>query len=731
MSAAVVTRREFLASGGALLVAFSLRPAFAAGEGATKLPGALERTPMLDAWIRVDADGRVTVFTGKAELGQGVKTALAQIAAEQLALPFERIALVTADTERTPNEGYTAGSNSLKDSGTALMHASAQVREILVAEAALRWNVDASQLGAHDGAVIGPAGKRAPYGELVAGQMLHVRAQPRSKLADPASRRWIGKPVHRVDIPGKVTGGAAYVQDLRWEGMVHARTVRPARPGASLRSLDTSAVQAMPGILKIVRDGNFVAVIAEREYQAVAAARALSDRAAWQGGSLPGPDIHAQLLALPREDTVILDRNAPAGEGAIQATYRRPYQLHGAIGPSCAVGLMKDGKLTLWTHSQGVYPLREAIAEMMAVAPAQVHCIHAEGSGCYGHNGADDAAADAALLARAVPGRPVRVQWMREEEHAWEPLGPAMATRVSATLDAGGRIASWTYEVWSNTHSSRPGKAGNLLAATLISTPFSPPPPRPIPQPEGGGDRNAIPIYAIPSARVVSRFIPGMPLRVSALRALGAYANVFSIESFMDELAAHARADPVEFRLRHLDDARARDVVRLAAERFGWSHRERRRGTGYGFAFARYKNLAAYCAIALEADVDRETGDVHVGRVVAAVDSGDAVNPDGIRNQIEGGIVQSLSWTLFEAVAWDRDRITTRDWGRYPIMRFGHVPRSVDVHVIERPGLPFLGTGEAAQGPAGAALANAVADAGARVREIPLAPSRVRAAFTA
>ena len=726
---ALVTRREFLASAGALIVAFSVRPLFAAEEGA-KLPGALEHTPMLDAWIRIDADGRVTVFTGKAEFGQGVKTALTQIAAEQLALPFERIALVTADTERTPNEGYTAGSNSLKDSGTALLNASAQVREILIAEAARRWNVAASQVSARDGAVIGPAGERATYGELVAGQILHVRAQPTSKLVDASSRRLMGKSLARVDIPGKVTGGVAYVQDLRFDGMVHARTVRPSRPGAALRSLDIAAAQSMPGVMKIVRDGNFIGVIASREYQAVRAARALSDRATWQGGSLPGADIHAQLLALPTEDTVILDHGAPAGEGAMSAIYRRPYQLHGAIGPSCAVALMKDGKLTVWTHSQGVYPLRAAIAEMMSMAPDQVHCIHAEGSGCYGHNGADDVAADAALLARAMPGRAVRVQWMREEEHAWEPLGPAMATRVSATLDGAGRIASWTYDVWSNTHSSRPGKAGNLLAGTLISTPFHPPPPRPTPQPQGGGDRNAIPLYSIPGARVVSRFIPQMPLRVSALRSLGAYMNVFSIESFMDELAARANADPVEFRLRHLEDPRARDIVRMAADRFGWSRRERRRGAGYGFAFARYKNLAAYCALALEADVDRDTGEIRVGRIVAAVDSGDAVNPDGIRNQIEGGIVQSLSWTMFEAVAWDREKIVTRDWGRYPIMRFRHVPKSIEVHVIERPGQPFLGTGEAAQGPAAAALANAVADAGARVREIPLAPSRVKASFT-
>jgi nicotinate dehydrogenase subunit B len=363
--------------------------------------------------------------------------------------------------------------------------------------------------------------------------------------------------------------------------------------------------------------------------------------------------------------------------------------------------------------------------------PERVHVIHMEGSGCYGHNGADDVGADAALLARAMPGRPVRVQWMREEEHSWEPYGPAMVTKVRAALDAGGRIASWEYDVWSCTHSTRPGKAGNLGPATLLARPFAPPPPRPIAQPEGGGDRNAIPIYSIPAARVTSRFIPQMPLRVSALRALGAYANVFSIESFMDELAAAAKADPVEFRLRHLEDPRAVAVIRTAAEKFGWTTWRRERDRGRGFAFARYKNLAAYCAIAMDVEVERETGMVRVGRIVAAVDSGEAVNPDGIRNQVQGGIVQSVSWTLHEAVTWDAKRITSRDWGRYPILRFSRVPQAVEVHVIERPGQPFLGTGEASQGPAAAALANAFADAaGVRLREIPFDPPRVKAALS-
>jgi CO/xanthine dehydrogenase Mo-binding subunit len=725
---AAISRRRFLACGGALVVSFTLAPA-ARGQGAARLPGSLERFPLLDSWIGIGGDGAITVFSGKGELGQGIRTALCQVAAEELRVPFDRVTLVTSDTARTPDEGYTAGSNSMKESGTAILNAAAQVRELLVAQAASRWQLAGDSLTARDGAIVAPDGRRLEYRELVSAISLHARASPEPRLRT-AARTVIGKSVPRVDIPAKVTGGAIYLQDLRMPGMVHARVVRPPQYGAKLVALDTTAAERLPGVLRLVRDGSYVAVIAEREFEAVRAARMLSDRARWDTARLPAADIYPQLLALPSQDTTILDRGGAPGNASYEATYRRPYQIHGAIGPSCAMGLFQDGKLTVWSHAQGMFPLRTAIAEMVGMERDNVRCIHMEGSGCYGHNGADDAGADAALLARAVPGRPVRVQWMREEEHSWEPFGPAMVTRARASLE-GGRIASWEYDVWSNTHSTRPGKAGDLGPATLLAKPFPPSPPRPIPQPEGGGDRNAIPIYSIARARVTHRFIPEMPLRVSALRALGAYMNVFSIESFMDELAAAASADPVDFRLRHLEDSRAVDVVKSAARRFGWEGFARSPGRGRGFAFARYKNLAAYCAIAMEVDVARESGEVRIGRVVAAIDSGEAVNPDGIRNQIEGGIVQSLSWTMLESVTWDALRITSRDWGRYPVLRFAHVPASIDVEVMDRPGQPFLGTGEASQGPAAAALANAVADAtGVRMREIPLDPPRVRAALT-
>ena len=728
---AMLSRRSLLAGVGALVVAFEVR----AQEAPGKLPGSLSVEPRLAGWVQVAPDGAVTVFTGKAELGQGIKTALIQVAAEQLYLAPDQVSLVTADTYRTANEGYTAGSHSMQDSGTAIMNAAAEVRGILVAEAASRLGVDPAALTPAHGRMTAADGRSLGYGELVSGLTPDRLAQPGAPLKDPAAFTVIGKPVPRVDIPAKVSGGQAYVQDMSLPGMLHARMVRPPRYGAVLASLDEASVAAMPGVVKIVRDGNFVGVLAQGEWQAIVAMRALANGARWTGGTaLPDQaTIFDTIQALPAQDSVILDRKAeqPATSRRLKARYLRPYGMHGSIGPSCAMAQWQDGTMTVWTHTQGVYPMRDALAELLALPKDKVHCIHTEGSGCYGHNGADDVGADAALLARAVPGRPVRVQWMREQENTCEPFTPAIITEVEAALDANGRIVDWQYGVWSNTHNMRPGNAGRMLAAQLLANPLQPSPPQPIPQPEGGGDRNAIPLYDLPQARVVSHFIPAMPLRVSAMRGLGAYTNVFSIESFMDELAEAAGQDPVAFRLAHLSDTRARDVVTLAAKEFGWGAASTLPpGHGRGFAFARYKNLGAYCAVALEAAVDHETGRVRVVRAHCAVDSGQAVSPDGIRNQIGGGLLQSSSWTIYESVGFDRSSITSRDWSSYPILRFPAAPESVEVHVIDRPGMPFLGTGEATQGPTSAAIANAIhAATGARLRELPFQAARVKQAI--
>ena len=735
----ILDRRHVLKGGGALIISFSLTRAFAQDQTVPAAappspPGSLKNSPYLDSWIRIDADGAITVFTGKAELGQGFKTAFQQIAAEELNVPFASLKVVTADTKLTANEGYTSGSHSMQDSGTAIQNAAAQARELLLAEAAKRLDVSIDTLQSEDGVVIAPDGRRLSYGELVSGDMLHVQAQPSSKLKDPSTLKVMGQSIPRVDIPAKVTGGVAYVQDLRLSGMVHARVVRPPSYGAQLVDCDVAAIEKMPGVVKVVRDGNFLAVVAAKEFQAIKAMNALANAAKWQEvAQLPKlSDLPSVLTNLASQDSVIFQRSDPSvsGQRTIEATYTRPYQSHGSVGPSCAVAQLADGAMTVWSHTQGVYPDRQAIADMLRMPPASIRVIHVEGSGCYGHNGADDAAADAAMIARALPGVPVRVQWTREQEHAWEPYGPAMVTRLKASLDAAGKIADWNFEVFSNTHSMRPGGAGCLLAAQHMAQPVAVPPAKPIPLPEGGGDRNAIPIYTFPNAHVVHHFIPTMPIRISAMRALGAYHNVFSIESFMDELAALAGVDPVEFRLNHLDDSRGRDVIEKAAQGFGWRKGQAASDRGFGFAFARYKNLAAYCAIASEVEVNRETGRARLVRAVAAVDSGQVVNPDGLINQIEGAIIQSTSWTLYESVTFDATRITSIDWQTYPILRFDAVPESIEVHIINRPGKPFLGSGETGQGPAAASVANAIANAtGIRLRDLPLTRKRIKDAI--
>jgi len=516
--------------------------------------------------------------------------------------------------------------------------------------------------------------------------------------------------------------------------MVHGRVVRPPRYGARLDGVDDAGVRSMPGVIAVVRDGSFLGVVAEREEQAIKAREALIHSATWSGGlELPDPaQLFAHLLTLPAQASVVSDKQTapPAGTRTIEATYTRPYQAHASIGPSCAVAELKSGKLTVWTHSQGVFPLRRDLAKALKLDARAIRCVHVEGSGCYGHNGADDVALDAALLARAAMERPVRLQWMRDDEFAWEPYGSAMIMQAKASLDAEGRIVDWVYDVWSNTHSTRPDAPGannNLLASWYLAQPSTAGPPINIPQPAGGGDRNAVPLYDFPKQHVVNHLITTMPLRVSALRTLGAYANVFALESFMDELAVASGRDPIAFRLAHLKDPRARTVIEAAAKKAGWREGENGDGThGRGIGFARYKNLATYVAVVAEVEIDRSSGRIRVPRAFAAADAGQIINPDGLRNQIEGGIIQSTSWTLHEAVRFDRNRITSRDWSGYPILTMPETPK-VEVDLINQPNQKSLGSGEASQGPMVAAIANAFAHAtGKRLRDLPLVPERVR-----
>ncbi len=732
MNAPDINRRQFTAGLGAIVVAFSLDPVPAIGQ--ERLPGSLQNNRKLDGWIRINSDGTATIYTGKVELGQGILTALAQIAAEELDLPLARITMISGDTGRTPNEGQTAGSQSVENSGTALRMAGAEARVILLELAAKRLGVAPDQLTVADGVIAAPDGRKIGYGEL--NPDLDREATAKATPKPTASHRIVGKSVARFDIPAKVTGGPAFVQDVRRPGMVHGRVIRPPRYGSQLDSVDESMAKALPGVMAVVRDGSFLGVVAEREEQAINAREALRKSARWTlGPELPDPArLFDVIKSLPSKDATIgvKQGSVPANARTFEAVYSKPYMSHGSIGPSCAVAEFKDGGMTVWTHSQGVFPLRAELVKTLKMPAAAIRCIHMEGSGCYGHNGADDVAADAALLARAVPGRPVRLQWMRDDEFGWEPYGPAMMMRAKAGLGADGKIADWEYEVWSNSHSTRPQSTTgtNVLAAWYLAEPQKMGPPTSPPQPAGGGDRNAIPLYDFPSQRVVHHFVQDMPIRVSALRTLGAYANVFALESFMDELATAAGADPVVFRLAHLKDPRARAVIEAAARKAGWQDGARgdgRRGRGIGFA--KYKNLACYVAVVAEVDVDRASGVVRVPRTWAAVDSGLIINPDGLTNQIEGGIVQSVSWTLKEEVRFDRGGILARDWASYPILTMPEAP-TVEVELINRPSERPLGSGEGSQGPAVAAVANAFAHAtGKRIRDLPLDPARVKAAL--
>jgi nicotinate dehydrogenase subunit B len=731
-----LTRRQFGKAAGALVLAFTLAPRVA-GAQAAKLPGSLANNRMLDAWLRINADGSATIFTGKVELGQGISTALAQIAAEELDLPLARITMISGDTAQTPDEGHTSGSQSIEYGGTAVRLACAEARALLVGQAAKHLALPADALKVNEGVIAAPDRRKLGYGELAAELDLDREVTATVAPKPPAQHTIVGRAAARRDIPAKVTGGAAYVQDLRLSHMAHGRVVRPPRYGAQLDGLDEAPIRAMPGVVSVVRDGNFLGVVAQREEQAIKAREALIRAAKWTGGSeLPDPArLHEQLMALPSRSSVVSEKRAAASAATrtVEATYAKPYIAHASIGPSCAVAELSNDALTVWTHSQGVFPLRRDLAKSLKLDVDAVRCVHLEGSGCYGHNGADDAALDAALLARAVAGRPVRLQWMRDDEFAWEPYGPAMLARAKASLDAEGRVVDWVYEVWSNTHSTRPAAPGadnNLLASWYVAAPSKPGPPTNIPQPAGGGDRNAVPLYDFPNQRVVNHLITGMPLRVSALRTLGAYANVFAVESFMDELALAAGQDPVAFRLAHLSDPRARAVIELAAKKAGWQEGEKGDGTrGRGIAFAKYKNLATYVAVVAEVEIDRKTGRVRVPRAFAAVDAGQIVNPDGLSNQIEGGMIQSTSWTLHEAVRFDRNGITSRDWSGYPILTMPEVPE-VEVALIDRPDEKPLGAGEASQGPMAAAIGHAVANAsGRRLRDLPLSPERVQAAL--
>ena len=697
-----------------------------------KRPASLEKNPRLSQWLHVHRDGTVSIYSGKVEIGQGILTALAQIAAEELGIAVERIRMVPADTALSPDEGVTSGSLSIQDSGVALRRACAQARTLLLERATARLGVSGGDLRVEDGSVQA-AGRSTSFWECADDALFDRDVEETAALRSPRDYRVVGKPAPRRDLPDKIAGRPRFIQDMALPGMLYGRVVRPPHNFAGLISLDDSKVNSMPGLAAIVRDGGFVGVLAEREDAAILAQRALRLAASWREADPPPRDVHTWLKEHAAEHRVISEKeNADArsrATRALEASYTKPFLSHASIGPSCAIAQIDDGKLMVWTHSQGIFNLRRDLALALGMREDAIVVRHAEGAGCYGHNGADDAALDAALLARAARGRPVQVQWMRDDEFAWAPCGPAMALSLRAALDAHGGIVDWEHELWSNGHSSRPGRADDpaLLAAWHLARPHKRPSAINMPLPAGAADRNAIPIYDFPSQRVVNHYVREMPVRTSALRSLGAYANVFAIESFMDELAQTAGIDPIAFRLRHLKDPRGRAVIEAAAWRAEWDRWKPAEGRGHGIGFARYKNLGAYCAAVAEVEVGH---DVRVERLILAVDVGLVINPDGVINQIEGGAIQSTSWTLKEQVKLGARGIASLGWEDYPILKFSEAP-VVEVELIDRPELPAVGAGEAAQGPTAAAIANAVAHAlGLRMRDLPLTHERIAAAIS-
>ena len=698
------------------------------------LPPTLNANRRLDRWVQVNADGTVTVRTGKVEIGQGIVSAMAQIAADELDVDYTRIRMVPADTSVSPDEGSTTGSRSIEEGGSSLRQVCAEVRDLLLQTAARRLNASLESLTVKDGTIrVRARRESATYWELATEVDLAREATGQVSPKQSGELELVGKAVPRLDIPRKLTG-AAYVHDLEIPGMLHGRVLRPPSYRATLISLDTAAVRAMPGVEAIVCEGNFIGVVAVREEQAIKAMQLLERNAVWdEQADLPDADAMPEFLrAQLAEDELLREKSSASARGgkALISTYTRPYLAHASIGPSCAIAWWHENRLEVWSHSQAIHSLRAELAKTLQLDAANIVVRHAEGAGCYGHNGADDAALDAVLLARAAGGRPVRLQWMREDEFGWEPFGPAMVVRMEGTLDRNGKVASWQEEIWSNRHITRPGRHPNpgLLAAWHIDPGVEPPPAIDMPLAMGGGSqRNALPYYDFPNERIVNHAIRQMPLRVSTLRALGAHLNVFAIESFMDELAAAAGIDPVEFRLRHLKDERARAVIEAAAAHAHWTPGMKGDGMrGMGIGFARYKNIGNYAAVVAEVIVEQ---DVRVVRAVAAVDCGRVVNPDGVTNQAEGGIVQAASWTLKEQVRFDRTRILSRTWEDYPVIIFSEAPQ-IEIVLIDRPDEPSLGVGEGMVGPTAAAIGNAVANAmGIRVRDLPLTRARIIAAI--
>ncbi|MFC6103472.1 xanthine dehydrogenase family protein molybdopterin-binding subunit [Olivibacter domesticus] len=721
-------RKTFLKQTSSLLISFNLFPLGSCFDTGNNNGLNLHGDPnTINAWLQLNRQGKITLFTGKMELGQGIRIALKQIAAEELDVDIKRINIIIADTGQTPDEGYTVGSGSIEGSGMAIRQAAAEARLLLLEQASQKLQRSIRELQVKDGVVqfINDPTISVSYWELLKGRALNGKITGNAPPKDAREYQLIGTSIPRDDIVNMVTGQSAYVHDIRLPGMIHARVVRPPSYGAELRSFPKSKIMAMDGVIDIIKNGSFLAVVAQEEYTAIKAWNILRKESTWNTKRLLPlqANLFDDMLHYKGKQQIVeeISGNQQNMMHQHEALYKSPYHMHASIGPSCALAKWESDQLTVWTHSQGVYPLRKSLAGLLNIPEQKIRVIGVPGAGCYGHNGADDVAADATLIAYHLPGKAVRVQWMREDEHMWEPYGSAMAIKIKGSINNNGKMSAWHTDLWSDTHSTRPGgKASHLLAAQYVEPKLT------MEQGDisGGASRNALPLYNIPTMKVVAHAYQG-PLRTSALRSLGAYANIFALESFIDELAFLAQRDPLHFRIDHINDPRALEVLRIVTEKTAWSTRTKKQDTGLGLAFAQYKNRAAYFAVVAEITIDKAKKEFKVKKLTGAIDAGQAINIDGLKNQTEGGMIQSASWSLFEQVDYSDEGVSSNTWDSYPIMRFTAIP-DIEVVVINRPTEKPLGAGEAAQGPTVAAIANAIfAATGTRIRDLPLSSKKV------
>lgn len=740
MLSAQTTRREFLKGGGALIVGFSIAGPAASAQaqtlGAPLKPVTLDE---VDTFLSIGVDGIVSVFTGKVDLGTGTRTALRQMAAEELDVALDRIKLVEGDTALTPDQGPTWGSLSIQIGGVQIRQAAATARKALVEMAAKRLGVAPGELEVKYGVVRAKADptRSTSYSELIGDQQFRLKVDSKAPLKKPADYTIVGKSIPRVDGPAKVTGEWTFMQDFRVPGMLHARVIRPPAMGATLQSVDEGSVRGIKGLVKVVRIGSFLGVVAEAEWAAIKAAKRLKATwSAWEG--LPDMDKlyqHVRTTPVAADEVPLKRGDATAAMATaakkLSATYEFAIHLHGSIGPSCAIADWRDGQLTVWSASQAPHWLRRELAAAFGIPVGNIRVIYFDGAGCFGRNGHEDAAADAVLLSREV-GRPVRVQWMRHDEHGWEPKGPPTLIDIRAGLDGNGNVIAWQSEFWIPRRTDV-ADGVPLVAATLAGLPHK--------------DAinpstiflNSVPEYTFPNAHVLVHRLQSTPFRPSWIRTPGRMQNTYATEVMMDELAAAVGMDPLEFRLGHLKDQRGIEVLKAAAKRAKWESRQSPKkgtakaavATGRGISYIKYENVRTYVAAVADVEVERRSGAIRVKRFVVAQDCGLIINPDGVKVQVEGNVIQTVSRTLKEELKWSRSRVTSLDWATYPILTFPETPE-IEIELIDRPNDPPWGVGEPATGVVPSAISNAVFDAiGVRLRTVPYTPERVKAAIRA